>query len=209
MTYHADTVTALQGGALILYDLLFIEGLDLAGDPDEWGIWTGPDNITTDVVSGSTGGNVSRSYVGGGTLVKIPQIVDSIGLESRAVNYDVSQINTYTRDMVFGAKLRRARVTHNRGIRNPATHLWVSEPEVIFVGRIDTIDGNMSAAGGEGNITLSCRPDIIDLNVTNPAMKSDESTRKLFGGTRFRRYDVAEVVPRRWGMQADSKGKAK
>lgn len=194
----------------VFEDFLFIEGLDLAGDPDSWGIWTGPDNITINVISGTTGSAVSRSFVGGGTLLKVPQIVDGIGLETRAVDFEVSQVLTTTRDMVFGANIRRARVTMNRGRRNPATHAWVAEPEVLFVGRVDTADGQMGAAGSEGRIVISCRPDTIDLNVGNPAMKSDESTQKLFGGDRFRRYDVAQIVPRRWGMvKGTGKSKAK
>ncbi len=190
-------------------DFLTIEGLDLAGDPETWCIWTGPDNITLDLISGTTGLAVSCNCVGGGTLVKVPQIVDGIGLETSAVDFEVSQVLAYTRDMVFGANIRRGRVTLNRGRRNPATHAWIAETEVLFVGRIDTADGKMGEAGGEGSIVISCRPDTIDLNVTNPAMKSDESTQKLFGGDRFRRYDVAEVVPRRWGQVSDTKAKGK
>lgn len=191
----------------VYFDFLWIEGKDLAGDPDEWGIWTGPDNITLDVISGTTFEPVERSFVGGGTLLKVPLIVDGIGLQTRPIDFEVSQINTYTRDMVFGAKLRGGRVTFNRGRRSPSTHLFTADPEVMFVGRIDTADGQIGAAGGEGNIILSCRPDLIDLNITNPAMKSDESTQQMFGGDRFRRYDVAEIVPRRWGMVQDSKAK--
>lgn len=194
-----------------IYDLLFIEGLDLDGDPDSWGIWTGPDNITTDVVSATTGTSVSRSYVGGGTLLRVPQIVDGIGLETQGVNFEVSQIVSYTRDMVFGANLRGARVTLNRGRRDPATYLFIADPEVLFAGIVDTVDGQIGAAGGEGSIAISCRAQPIELNNTNPAMKSDESTQELFGGDRFRRYDVAQIVPRRWGMvkAASGKGKAK
>lgn len=185
----------------VLYDFLWIEGLDLAGDPDPWGIWTGPDDITTDVISGTSFSSVSRSFVGGGTLVKVPQIVDGIGIDARnKANFEVSQINTYTRDHVFGANIRGARVTMNRGRRNPATNAWLADPEVLFVGRVDTVDGQIGAAGGEGNIIISCRPDTIDLNVTNPAMKSDESTQELFGGDHFRRYDLAQLIRRRWGM---------
>lgn len=194
----------------VFEDFLFIEGLTLAGAAASWGLWTGPDNITLDVISGTTGSSVNRSFVGGGTLLKVPQIVHSIGLETQPIDFEVSQIATYTRDMVFGANIRRARVTLNRGRRDPATHLWLADPPVLWMGRVDTADGNMSAAGEEGRIVISCRPDIIDLHVGNPAMKSDESTRKMFGGTRFRRYDVAEVVPRRWGMVKQSrKGRAK
>jgi hypothetical protein len=194
----------------IFEDFLFIEGLDSAGDPDSWGLWTGPDNITLSVISGTTGSAVSRSFVGGGTLLKVPQIVDGIGLETRPIDFEVSQVSTYVRDMVFGANIRRARVTLNRGRRSPTTHLFMADPPVRFVGRVDTADGVMGPAGGEGSIVISCRPDIIDLNVSNPAMKSDESTQELFGGDRFRRYDVAQIVARRWGgVQGTGKSKAK
>lgn len=194
----------------VLFDFLFIEGLDLAGTPQSWGIWTGPDNITTDVISAATGLGVSRSFVGGGTLLKVPQIVDGIGLETRPADFEVSQVNTYTRDMVFGANIRGARVTLNRGRPDPLTNDWAADPEVLFAGIVDEVDGQIGAAGGEGRIVISCRPQPIELSVTNPAMKSDESTQERFGGDRFRRYDVAGVVRRRWGMvkgSPKSKGK--
>lgn len=192
-----------------LYDFLWIEGLTLAGDPDNWGIWTGPDNITVDVISGTSFTSVSRSFVGGGTLLKVPQIVDGIGLQTQAVDFEVSQIDAYTRDHVFGARIRGARITFNRGRRNPATYAWLADPEVMFVGRVDRVPGQIGAAGGEGNIVISCRPDTIDLNVSNPSMKSDESTQEMFGGDRFRRYDVAQLVGRRWGMVKAPSGKGK
>jgi hypothetical protein len=191
-------------------DFLFIEGLDLDGDPDSWGIWTGPGDITLNVISGTTGSAVSRSFVGGGTLLKVPPIIDGIGLATKPINFEVSQVLTATRDMVFGANIRGARVTLNRGRRDPATWLLAANPEVLFVGRVDTVDGQIGEAGGEGRIVLSCRPDLIDLNISNPAMKSDESTQERFGGDRFRRYDVAQIIARKWGKQSGTgKSKAK
>lgn len=194
----------------VLVDFLFIEGLDLDGDPASFGLWTGTGNITRDVISGTTGSATSRSFVGDGTLLKVPQIVDGIGLETRAADFEVSQVNTYTRDMVFGANIRGARVTLNRGRRDPLTNGWVADPEVLFAGIVDEVDGQIGAAGGEGRIVISCRPQPIELSVINPAMKSDESTRARFSGDRFRRYDVAGAVRRRWGMvkgSPKSKGK--
>ena len=183
-----------------LYDFLFIEGADSDGDPASWGLWTGPDSITLNVISGTTGSAVSRSYVGGGTLIRVPQIIDAIGLETRPHDFEVSQIHTYTRDMVFGANIRGARVTLNRGRRVSSTGAFAADPAVMFIGRVDTADGRMGAAGSEGAIVLSCRPDTIDLSLTSPAMKSDESTQQRHAGDRFRQYDVAGLIERRWGL---------
>lgn len=196
--------------ASVIFDFLFFEGLDLGGSPATWGIWTGPDNITLNVVSATTGGAVSRPYVGGGTLLKVPAIEEGIGFETRPISFEVSQTLTYTRDMVFGANLRRARVSLNRGRRNPATYLFEANPEVLFYGRVDEINGKIGEAGGEGSIVISCRADPIELSVSSPAMKSDESTQQLFGGDRFRRYDVAGLVRRNWGqVRGTGKSKAK
>lgn len=205
MAYDAETIAGLQSGALIIRDLLHIAGWDDAGDPDTWGYWTGEDNVTASVVSGVTGSTVSRSYIGGCALT-IPPIVDAIGLESRSAEFGLSQIHTSVRDMVYGANIRGARVELHRGVFSAATWALVSTPYARFVGRLDTADVTIGAAGGEGGFILSCSSDPIELTRTNPALKSDETMRALHPGDRFRRYDTAGVIDVRWGQ---AKGKVK
>jgi hypothetical protein len=206
MAYDAPTISALQSGALILRDLLWVAGWDSDGDPANWGFWTGEDDVTVDVIGGLTGTSATRSYVGGGTLLAVPAIVDAIGLESRSADFELSQVHTAVRDMVFGARIKGARVEMHRGVFSPATWELVSEPFVRFVGRLDTAEPVTAAAGAEGRIILSCSSDPIELTRTNPALKSDETLKKLQPGDTFRQYDTAGLIDVRWGQ---AKGKVK
>jgi hypothetical protein len=78
--------------------------------------WTGEDNVATSVVSAITGGTGSRNYVGGGTLLEVPPIVDAIGLEARSIEIGLSQIHASVQDMVRAYNIRVATVELHRGI---------------------------------------------------------------------------------------------
>lgn len=205
MTYDASTITALQSGALILRDLLYVSGWDSGGSPATWGFWTGADDVSVSVVGALTGTPVSRNYIGGGTLLEVPPIVDAIGIESRSVDFELSQIESNVQDMVRANTIRGGRVELHRGVFSPSTWALVSTPFARFVGRVDTARITTPPAGGTGSIVLSCSDDRVDLTRINPALKSDE-TQKLRNGDRIRRYnDTAAEVSIWWGQ---AKGKA-
>lgn len=199
------TAAALASGGVVLRYLLWVAGWDVDGDPATWGLWDGEDDVTVTVVGGLTGANISRDYVGA-TLGKVPQIVHGVGLESRSVDFEVSQINSRVKDMVYGGTIRGARVELHRAIFSPATWALVDEPEPIFIGRLDTAEPTIAAAGDEGSIVLSCSSDPVELTRSNPALKSNETLQALQPGDDFRQYDTAGMIDVRWGQ---AKGKVK
>lgn len=202
MAYDSETIAALEAGSLVLRDFLVIKGKDSEGDPATFGFWTGEDNVTTNVVTATDGGTDSHDFVGGGALPPdgIPPIVDTIGIEVRTLDIELSQIHPGVRDMVRGNNIRHAVVEVFRGLLNPATWSLVSTPFSRFLGRVDAAPESVPAVGGSGSQKISMVSDAVDLTRTNPALKSDES-QKLRSGDRFRRYsDAAGSYSVWWGQ---------
>lgn len=196
----SNTISALASGQLVLRDFLTIHGWDSDGDETDFCFWTGEDNVTTNVVSAIDGSTDSRSFIGGGTLLEVPPIVDAIGLEARSVEFGLNQLHTSVASMVRANNIRVAVIELHRGIYSPATWALVSTPFPRFLGRVDGLSIETPAVGGEGRIVLTAIGDTIDLTRTVPALKSDE-TQRLRDGDRFRRYaDTAGAVEVWWGQ---------
>lgn len=197
--YDNDTITALSKGVLVLRDLLSIDGWDGDGDPVSFGFWIGEDDISVNVVSGTTGSTVSRNYIGGGSLLTVPPIIDSIGLDIRAVEFGLSQLHDDVLDMLNANRIRGGHAELHRVLLDVATWEPVSVAYPRFVGRVDEADKRTGASGGEGGITISCSPDRVDLTRTNPALKSDATHQALYPGDLFRKYDTIGQVQVDWG----------
>ncbi|WP_240233623.1 hypothetical protein [Devosia lacusdianchii] len=203
MSYDVDTVAALESGAIVVRDLLTVQGKTLGGSAATFAYWTGEDNVAINVVPAGAMSPVSRNFVGGGTLLDVPAIVDAIGLEARSVAFGLDHISDVVgspMDMVYGNNVRVARVELHRALFDPATWNLVSTPHILFAGRVDGASVDDAAAGGEGGLSLDAISSAIDLTKTNPAMESDEQQRRR-SGDRFRRYgDTAGQVETWWGQ---------
>lgn len=203
MPYDVDTVAALASGAIVVRDILHIDGKTLGGAPSPSTYWTGEDNISVNVIPAGGTTPVSRDALGGGTLLDVPAIVDAIGIEARSVTFGMDHISTAAgspMDAVFGKNIRVARVEMHRAFFDPATWNLVSTPTLMFSGRVDGAAVDDAAAGGEGGLSLEVVNSAIDLTKTNPAMESDEQQKRR-AGDRFRRWgDSAATVETWWGQ---------
>lgn len=202
MAYDSNTIAALESGSLVLRDFLAIQGKDSEGVPVPFGFWTGEDDVTTNVVTATDGGTDSRDFVGGGSLPPdgIPPIVDTIGIEVRTLDLELSQLHPTVLNMVNGNNIRHAVAELFRGLFNPATFALVSTPFSRFLGRIDAAPRKTAAAGSSGAQTITMVSDAVDLTRTSPELKSDES-QKLRSSDRFFQYaDTAGEYERRWGQ---------
>ena len=201
--YDSDTITALSSGAIVVRDILTVEGKTMGGSAAEWAFWTGEDNVAINVLPLGNTTPASRNAVGGGTLLDVPQIVDAIGLEARGITIGLDHISADAgspMDMVYGNNVRVARVELHRALFDPATWNLVSTPHRIFAGRVDGASVDDAAAGGEGGLSLDAISSAIDLTRTNPAMESDEQQRRR-DGDRFRKdSDTAGQIERWWGQ---------
>lgn len=200
--YDAETIAALESGILVLRDFWTAYGRTLGGVAKTFAFWTGEDNVAVNVVPAGSATPVSRQFVGGGTLLEVPPIVDVIGIEARshAFGFDhISEAAGGPLDMVFGNDIRVARVELHRGVFDPETWNLVSTPHLLFAGRVDGADVNDAAAGGEGGLSVRAVLGSVDLTKTNPAMESDEQQR--LRGDGLRRYgDTAASIERWWGQ---------
>ncbi len=202
MALDSTTITALEKGSLVLRDFVVISGKDPSDAPATFAFWTGEDNVTVNVVSATDGGTDSRDFIGGGAwpIEGVPSIVDTIGIEVRTLDVELSQIHPSVLDMVNGNNIRHAVVEFFRGLFNPATFALVSTPFARFLGRVDSAPRSTPAVGGTGSQKITMVSDAVDLTRINPALKSDES-QKLRSADRFFRYaDTAGQFERRWGQ---------
>lgn len=204
MSFDAPTIAALQSGGIPLVDFITIRGKDSGGSAAVFNFWTGPDNVTLNVISAIDGSTESRSYIGGGSLLDVPAIVDGIGLEARSHEFGLNPLHSSILDMVNGNNIRVAVVELHRGVRDPATWGLVSTPFPYFLGRVDGLSHDVSGVTGDSpadaRMTLAVVGNQIDLTRINPALKSDEQ-QKLRSGDRIRRYaDAAGQYDVFWGQ---------
>lgn len=203
---HSElTLEDWSNDSLIIRDFLVVHGKTLGGAVKVFGYWTGENPVTVNVSPVGGGTPVSRTFSGGGTLLSVPDIVDTIGLDARSLTLGLDHISSSTdspMDMVYGHNVRVARVEMHRGLFDPATWNLVATPEVMFSGRVDGASVDDAAAESEGGLNLEVIPSSIDLTRTNPAMQSDAQQR-LRSGDRFRRWgDTAGVKTEIWWGQA-------
>ncbi|KKC39501.1 hypothetical protein WH87_04700 [Devosia epidermidihirudinis] len=208
--YDPATIAALQSGALVLRDILTVNGKTNAGVAASFVYWTGEDSIAVNVIPAGATSPVSRNAVGGGTLLEVPQVVDAIGMEARSVTFGLDHIDKSVgspMDTVFGNNVRVARVELHRAIFDPASWYLAATPHLLFAGRVDGAAVDDAAAGGQGGLSLDAINAVIDNTRTNPAMESDEQQR-LREGDRIRRYgDTAAQIDRWWGQAKGSADK--
>lgn len=204
MHYDSTTLAAMAEPGTVIRDFLTIKGKTLGGSAATFPYWTGVGNITTNVPPADGGSSESRNFIGTGTLLEVPPIVDAIGIEARSVTFGLDHISDASgspMDAVYGNNIRVARVELHRGFYDPATWELVAEPSLIFEGRVDGASVDDAAAGGTGGLSLDVVSSAIDLTKTNPAKESDEQ-QKLRSGDRIRQYSdtVADVW---WGQTKD------
>lgn len=201
--YDAPTQAALASGALVLRDFLTVSGRTLGGAAKAFAYWTGEDNVTAQVLPLGAMTPVSSNFIGGGTLLDVPPIIDAIGLDARSLSLGLDHIDTAPdspMDMVYGHNVRVARVELHRGVFDANTWELVSTPHLVFAGRVDGASVDDAVPDSVGGLSLEVIPSSIDLTRTNPAMESDEQQR-LRSGDRIRRHgDTAGQVETWWGM---------
>lgn len=193
----------------MLRDFLVVDGKTMGGAPQTFAYWTGEDNVATNVVPPGQSLPASRSFLGGGTLLSAPEIVDVIGLEAHTVTFGFDHTGTADgspMDMVYGHNVRIAPVAFYSGVFDPATWHQIDNPVLLFSGRVDGASVNDAEAGGEGGLTLDAVSAAIELTVTNPAVKS-QAQQALRQGDEFRKWgDTAGNLERWWGQVKGTPG---
>lgn len=198
-----DTQAALRDRrGLVVRNFIVVTAKDReTGEPVVRGFWDDVETVVLNVVSGETGAEVSRTFVGDGAVVSIDPIPMRIGLEVRTIQIVLSQVHDAVEQLIRGDDPRGAKVEIYRGFYDLGTQLLVAPPRIRFLGKVNEAPIETPAAGGEGSAVLRVVSHTRELTRTNPAKKSDEEQRKR-SGDRFRRYTgVVKEWPIFWGEE--------
>lgn len=178
---------ARQSG-IVPVSLVWVRARDLSsGAEAPIGLWTWPEDITTSVINGETGATVSRTFVGGcGLSVGDIALVSDLTIQS--VDVTMSQIADAAQLLVRGRNIRMAPIEILDGLIDPATMAFVAPPRPAFMGFVDGAPITTPSAGGEGNITLTVRSELMTmLSMTSPT-KSSHAAQLRRQGDRFSEY---------------------
>ena len=198
-------LSAAREGGIVPRTMIYITAKDReTGTFSPFGLWTGDDDITVEVISGATGLPETRTYFGMGKTLIVPSIPLVADLTIQAITVEMSQLSAVTQEIVRGYDVRLAPVDMHQCLYDPTTRLPV-EPELVFIGEVDGSSTETPAAGGEGSITLEIVSSAIRaLTRTNPRKRSHEAQKRR-DGDEFGRYSNSvaswEVL---WGESAAS-----
>jgi hypothetical protein len=182
----AGNWTALQQRQLMPRDFIWFVVRDLvSGAPVTDGYWSDVGEITAQYIDPDTGGVGSRTWAGAGSLIQISDIplVSSITVQNITVT--LSQVADRVNNLVRGYDCKQGRVEVYRGLFDPESRTMVAPAEPRFVGTIDEAPITTPRENEDGDVTLTCTSNTLELTRTNPDTRSDASQRLRNAGDDF------------------------
>lgn len=196
---------------LVVRDFVWIKAKDRdTGDPETIAFWNGLVPVTANVTDPSDGGTLSRDFIAGGALMKVPSIPAGTNLEVRTIRLEFSRLNEGVLNAVRLYDPKMARIQIHRGFFDPTTRALVDPAYCRFDGYINRAPIKIPAAGGEGSVQLECVSQARTLTRTSGKRLSHEMMKERSPGDLFAKYmDVAgdwrifwgeeETSARKWG----------
>jgi hypothetical protein len=165
---------------------------------EEIGIWTGSTNREFTI------GGETRTYLGGGGVLQIENIVSATGLDIRnqraALNGLFPEVLALSEDY----DARQAPVEIHRAFFSTETLELLDAPQRLFKGTIDKAVTTRAEAGGTATVELTMVSTARNLTQVLAARQSDAS-QQLRSGDRFLRHaDISGEVPVVWGEAGPS-----
>ncbi len=181
-------LAGVRDGSLVPVQFVWFRARDRAtGAPAELGLWTWDDDISVQVLSGTTGLPVTRSYYGALNL-EISDIHHVSDLTIQSVTIGMSQIADAAQQLVRGYDLRLAKCEIHEMAFNPETGTFASAPELVMLGEVDGAPLDTPAIGQDGGLEVTVVSDAISmLRRTNPQKSSYEGQRRR-GGDEWGKY---------------------
>lgn len=190
----SEVVAALAERRLVARDFLWIVVRSFeTGDAVADGQWSDVGNITVDVVNPNTGGSVSRSYFGSGTLIQISDVPLVANLTVQTVAISMSQVSDRVQELVRAYDCKQAQVEIHRGLFDPDSRALVSPAECRFVGFVDTIEIKTPSENEAGSVILNCKSHSQELTRANSSTRSHADQQARLEGDTF--FEDAPVVP--------------
>jgi len=203
-TLSSQNATALAARRLIPRDFIWVEARDLeTGDIVADGQWSDIGPITCDVINPNTGGSVSRTFFGSGTLTRVSDIILSSTISAQPATITMSQVHDRVEALLRGYDVKQAPVQIHRGLLDIDTRQLVAPAFCRFLGYVDQVKFNTPEEGADGSVTLTCNSHTQEMMRSNPDLRSHESQQLRLIGDAF--YQDVQVVPmweHFWGKQS-------
>jgi hypothetical protein len=185
--------TALQQRQLLPRDFIWFVVRDrTSGAPVTDGYWSDVGSISADIIDPDTGGTVTRTWFGAGSLIQISDIPLVSNITVQNISVTLSQVADRVQALVRQYDCKQGRVEIYRGLMDASTRLMVAPATPRFVGTIDAAPIHTPKQGESGDVTLSCTSNTAELTRFNPDTRSDAS-QKLRSSTDNFLQDAAVV----------------
>lgn len=189
-TLDPSFVAALQAapdnGVAPVYFMWFYAKDRETGTIEEFGLWTGDEDISITVQSPLGGVTQARDYLGGVNL-EVGEIVYSGSLVDEPLGVKMSQIAPAAQQLIRGYELRLAECElHATSLNGGA---FFSTPQLQHIGVVDDAQIATPEAGSDGSISLVIRSDLMaQYTKINPNKSSDAHQKQRLENDEFSRY---------------------
>lgn len=155
------------------------------GATETMGLWSGDEDIAQNVQT-PTGGLATREYLGRVNL-SVADLKLVADLTDEPVTVSMSQIAPATQQLVRGYDVRLAYCEIHATSR--VGGVFSSVPQLQFIGIVDDLEIGTPQVGGEGNIGLVVRSELMtQMLAPNPAKSSDSHQKRRQANDRFSEY---------------------
>lgn len=157
------------------------------GDPVEICLWSGDEDVTLEVISGTTGLPVERVFYGGVNLER-GEIVRSSDFTIQSLEVSFSAIAQVCKSIVFEHDPRLAKAELHEGWIDTASGLITDDPEIEFLGEVDGAPVTTGSVGQDSKITLKLVSDAISMLARRNPRKRSYEAQKRRSGDEFGKY---------------------
>jgi hypothetical protein len=184
-----NLTTAVQN-ELAASELQPFFAIKLAFDSGDVRVWTGYNDITI----------ASETYIGGGQLLSISPIEETVEIAARGVNLALNGINSSLVSVALTESYQGRSAKVYLGVISSGA--VVSDPYLVFDGRMDVM--TIEDAGDTANISLSAESRLIDLERARVRRYTNNDQQNQFAGDTSLRF-VADLQDKEiaWGSGKD------
>jgi len=170
--------SALQNRVLMPRDFIWFVVRDRnTGAAVTDGYWSDIGDITADIVDPDTGGTVTRTWSGAGSLIQISDIPLVSNLTVQNITITLSQVADRVNTLVRFYDCKQGRVEIYRGLFDWQNRTMVAPAEPRFIGTIDQAPITTPKENQSGDVSLTCTSNTAELTRTNPETRSDAAQR--------------------------------
>jgi hypothetical protein len=184
-----NLTTAVQN-ELAASELQPFFAIKLAFDSGDVKLWTGYGDITI----------ASETYLGGGQLLSISPIEETVEIAARGVNLALNGINSSLVSVALSESYQGRSAKVYLGVISSGA--VVADPYLVFDGRMDVM--TIEDAGDTANISLSAESRLIDLERARVRRYTNNDQQNQFAGDTSLRF-VADLQDKEiaWGSGKD------